>query len=547
MDLIMTMFKPRSSTSPGKISASSPRKRDYDSSSLDEDSPPPKNKKKQRTSAGAATNTATNNGHRAPKEKEPRFTFDEVKTMIENVLNLKRSQSCTSLTALKSVNFEEIAVPGHGVQSCKDLLEQLVKNTRRTRTLYEVLEDVKNNLKKQVYTNIIQRASIDGDVPRRPPSAYLIFHQERYNELKHEHPLAAEVSKIVSSDWKKLSERQRQVYHKLHDEAMEKYYEDMERLGLIDQAAPKRPKSAKGMFIDHKIKKLKLGPDQTTRLAEAKEKYGREFDQMDENDKRYWLEKSKNEKEKFYKEREEYVAAHPHLNHAPVEPPKPRGREPKVQPPKAPLSALKFFLQKKMPQGLEGTEYDETKRRLKEKFHSLSEKKLLRFIKKAVKDRERYDEELAQFKLEHPGVEIPKLKPSITKEQLKLYATRVENRPVPPAPTAYLHYCGKTLSDMHVDETDTQAPTNRMRDASKNWKNASDDEKAALEKEHKQAIASYIEAMDAWLSQQTEARKQKLLAEDPKSQPDYWRKRLNRLVKAETKKSKSQSRSDDSS
>lgn len=512
----MTMLKPKASMSPVRFGGT--KKRSHESPN--------------------ATNSTTR-PIKVPKTEEPRFTFDEVKSMIERLLSQQKKTSTAITAGLKQVNFDEVAVPGHSVQGCKDLIERLVKSTRRVRTLQEVLTDIKDNLNKRTYTEIIHRASLDGDAPKRPPSAYLLYHQDRYNQLKHESPLAAEVSKIVAEEWKTLSDRKRREYQRRHDDLMKKYESDMRRLGLIDEAAPKRPKSARALYISHRLSEMKIDEWDKEQFSQTKDELGREFDNLDPEDKKSWVQLHKDEQQEYQRAREEYIAAHPHLDHA--QPERTRAREAKLAPPVPPKSALKFFLQKKIPEGLEGQEYDDLKKKLKEKFQTLSDKKLLKYIKKAVKDKERYDYEVQEFKAQHPDYEISKTKPSISKEQWKLYATKVENRPTQPAPTAYLHYCGKLLTDMHVNDLDNHAPTKRMQNASNSWRELSPKERQNAEREHHEAIMTYIDEMENWLANQTDERRKQVLSEEPKANPDYWRKKLNRLKKAEKKRKEDES------
>lgn len=464
--------------------------------------------------------------------EEPRFTFEEVKEMIEKLLAKQTRASAAVSAGLKKVNFDEIAVEGHSVSGCKELIEQLVQNTRRVRTLQEVLLDIKDNLKKRAYTEIIHRATLKGDLPKKPPSAYLLYHQDRYNELRSENSLAVEVSKIVAEEWKTLSDKKRKEYQRRHDELVKQYERDMQDYGLVDDAPPKRPKAAKTLYVENALSELKTDNWSKEWFAKMKEQLGEQYDSLAPEEKQLWIQLHKDNQERYQIEREEYIAAHPHLDHAGPEK-KPRANE-RIKLPEPPKSACKFFLQKKMPEGLEGTEYDEMKKRLKDKFAHLKNKKLLKYVKKAIQDKERYDKEVEEFKKLHPGREVPKTKTNISKDQLKLYAKVVDNQPTLPAPTAYLHYCGKMLTDMN-DNDDGRIPTARMQTASEAWKQLSEYEKKNAEREHVADIQRYLREMDAWIASKPEERRIQVLTEEPKANPDYWRKKLNRIKKAEKK------------
>lgn len=494
-----------------------------------------KSQKRHHDGNSSQSNSSQQKPAKVAKFEEPRFTFDEVKLMIENLLSKQTRASSAVSAGLKKVNFDEIAVEGHSVQGCKELIEQLVANTRRVRTLQEVLLDIKENLKKRAYTEIIHRATLKGEMPKKPPSAYLLYHQDRYSELRNENSLAVEVSKIVAEEWKTLPEKKRREYQREHDELVRKYERDMQRLGLIDEEAPRRPKSAKSLFVADALNGFDTSNWTKEELAQKKEELSQQFEGLSADDKNIWIQMHKESQEKYLKEKAEYIAAHPHLDHNGPEK-KSRTNE-KIKQPDPPMSALKFFIQKKMPENLSGPEFDEQKKNLKEKFARLKEKKLLKYIKKAIQDKERYDKELEEFKLNHPGREIAKTKANISKNQWKLYAKVVENRPLLPAPTAYLHYCGKMLTDMN-DNDDDQVPTKRMQSASVAWKASTLKEKKAAQREHMEDIERYIREMDAWLASKPEERRTQVLTEEPKANPDYWRKKLNRMRKAEKKTAK---------
>lgn len=470
-------------------------------------------------------------------QEEPRFSFDEVKDMIEKLLSKQNRSSASATASLKRVDFDDIAAQGHSVESCKELLEELIQNTRRVRTLREVLEDIKDNLKKSRYTEIIARTTIKGDLPRRPPSAYLLYHADRYNQLKKTNPLAVEISKIVSEEWRNLPDKKRRHYHRKQEELLNEYEEKMRELGLIDEAAPKRPKSAKALYIDHCMGQLNLNNWSREELSKKREKLAISFDGLKPEEKAHWIQLQKQNQDQFQADRQAFIEAHPHLSHQDKDK-KPRLSE-KLILPEPPKTAVKFFIAKKLPEDIKPDELDQTVKHLKEQFNNLKDKKQLKYIKKAVQDKERYDAEVDEFNRENPDRPIPKpTKPNLTKEQMKIYSRIVENRPEMPAPTAYLYYCGKMLTEMMNNDDDQQAPTTRMKYASEAWRKLSSKERKTAIRSHTDDMERYVNDMDRWLASQPEDRKLQILSEEPKANPEYWRKKLNRLKKRTIKQDK---------
>lgn len=524
----MTMLKLRPSQSPVKPSG---LKRPGDES-------PSRQPKAQRIT--------TNNVHH--EEEKPKFTFDQVKNMLEKILAATdKSKRVLVSHGLKDLDFNQIAVPGHSADECKELIERLIKSTRRVRTLNEVLNDINDNLVKKTYTEIIQRATLNKDnLPKRPPSAYLLYHQDRYHALKHENPLAAEVSKLVSDEWKNLSERKRREYQKKHNDLMRAYESEMRRLGLIDDVEPKRPGTARTLFIQDRMESVDVDEHSKDELSNLNKQFGAEFDALGKEDKKYWIDLAKEKLEQYKQDREEFTLSHPHLKPKPVnsQRPGPKGNASNInqrllkanmpQPPKPPL---KLYLDKKMPEGVEGEEAEDLKRKLRDKFAQLLPKKQLKFIKRAVKDKERYEQEVEQFLQEHPECEEQfknkEVKANLTKEQWKLYHSMVENRPNLPAPTAYLYYCGKLLSDDTYSSGND--PTQRMQYASQAWRKLSSEERAQIEQEHSDSIENYISEMNVWLDKVGPERKRQIIMEEPRANPDYWRKRAKKSKKAAAK------------
>lgn len=476
-------------------------------------------------------NNNTNNQHK----NEPRFTFDEVMGMIDQLLAKQNRSGASATASLKRVNFEDITVEGHSVESCKELIEVLIQNTRRVRTLKEVLTDIKDNLKKSRYTEIIAKASIEGDLPKRPPSAYLLYHADRYNDLKEDVNQAVEISKIVAEEWKNLSDKKRRHYQRRHDEMMTHFENKMHDLGLVDEAAPKRPKSAKTLYIDHYMSMLDLTYWTRDDVSSKREKLGITFDNLPIDEKQKWFALHKEGQEKYQSEREKFIASHPHLSHQ-ANQKKPRLAD-KEKAPEPPKTAVKFYIARKLSESLEGQEREQAIKVLKDKFHNLREKKQLKYIKKAVQDKERYDREFEEYRQKNPDRPVTKAKTNLTKEQQKLYTRVVENRPELPAPTAYLFYCGKILSDMITNEED-YAPTKRMKLASERWRKASAKERKTAVRLHIEDMDRYVAEMERWLATQPEDRRMQLFSEEPKANPEYWRKKLNRIKKKAIKDSK---------
>jgi len=523
MEFLTTMFKPRPSQSPAKQSIKRPP----------EDSPVQSSKVQK-------TNDIKH------VEEQTKFTFDEVKTMLEKLIHEnERNKRLLVNHGVKDFDFSKIATPGRNVELCRDLVDRLVKSTRRIRTLHEVLNDIKDNLDRKTYTEVIQRATLGHErVPKRPPSAYLLYHRDRYEELKHEMPVAAEVSKMVSKEWKSLSERKRREYQKRHNDLMRAYENEMKRLGLVNDAEPKRPGTARTIYIQDRFESVDTESLTKQQLKNLTKQFGNDFDVMDRDEKKVWIQIAKERLEQYRSEHREFTASHPHLKPKSIDIVNPGKREgkngtrrSKIDLPHPPKTPLVIYMEKKMPDNVEGEEAEELKRKLKDKFSQMSAKKQLKFIKKAVKDKDRYQQDINELIELHPEMqqelEKKEIKANLTKEQWKIYYSMVENRPSLPAPNTYLYYCGKKLCEENYS-TEVE-PTQRMQQASQAWKALSVEERSRIEKEHIESVSNYIEEMTNWLENIDPERKKQILLEEPRLNPDYWRRKLSKSMKAAAK------------
>lgn len=456
---------------------------------------------------------------------EPRFTFGEVEGMIDKLL--AKPPRGTVSAALRKVDFSDIAADGHTPEGCKELIQQLVDNTRKIRNLQEVLSEIRQNLKKRSYTELIARASIRGKLPKRPPSGYLLYHQDRYRELQKVDKLACEASKIVAHEWNTmLTDEQKNVYLRKHDKLMKKYESEMKRLGLVDAKQPKRPKSAKRIYIDDHMSKLNVDGWSKEHIAKKREKLGEIFESLSNDDKKKWQELHDRDVLRWEQEQDGYMAAHPHL------PGKKMRTNEKIKPPEPPRTPFKIYMLKKMPENLEGNEKEEFVKGLKEKFQNLPEKKLIRYIKSAIKDREKYEQEVKEFNKENPDrqVTIPD-RLNVTKEQMKIYSKLVENRPKTPPRSAYLYFCYQALGD----QSDDKSLASKMKSATELWRKLTAKEKEVPTREYIESIKRYIDEMTNWLANQPEERQRQIYKDEPTNTPEFWKQKLQRVQKNDKK------------
>lgn len=486
--------------------------------------------------------------------QDERFTFEDVKILLDSLLEQDKKKLETNVNnGVKKLDFQQASnLNQHSVEACQELLDKLVDRTRTIRTTEEVLRDIRENLNKRLYTDIIQRFGLTREPPRRPASSYFLFHKKRFPELRdqlleeyeewaRDHPGSQErkapnastIAVKVSEEWRAMGERERDYYQKLHNDLVKKYEKDIKKLGLTHIEKPKRPKSARHMYIQSKL--AEMDPDMNEKkLAKMKKLLREEFDQAEPEIKGYWKALAKEELVQYNLDTQKFCEENPHLDRDNII--KVRKKKVKITPPAAPRNPFRIYMDKKIPADLEGKELEDFKAKLKEKFNRLSLKKLLKCIKKAIKEQEQYEVDVAKFLAEHPDFPPEKIrhpKPTVTKAQWKLYESHVEGKPVPPAATAYLHYCSKLMNNMNDPD---QKPTERLQTASAAWLALSQAEKADAYKEHIECMKQFIDEMQEWLAKQKDERIERLFREDPKSKPDSWRRRVAKMERVLAKR-----------
>lgn len=454
-----------------------------------------------------------------PGTQVPVWNFQDVKVFLDKIECPQKLESF--IQTLKRLDYNELKFGDYTAESCKKLMDELIHVTRKYRTLPEILTDIKDNLDKKAYTSAINKSSL-ASIPKRPPTAYILFHAERLAQLRAKDPngMIRTMSVQVADEWKKMPEAQKKKYRE-NEKKLRQQYDEKMRLAGLSVNQPKRPPTARTLYIENKIKDKNLTGDA---LAEHKLKYGQKFDDMSAQDKEKYLNKHAKLVEEYKSQMADYIQKTPHLNHD-----KTQGKSrKKPRPPTAPMNPFKFFLIKKKVEDIKALN-DESLAKYKEKFNNLSENKLAKFIKQAFEDQKRYEEELKTYLESNPEAKIKSPKPNITQQQRAIYEKIILGRPMLPAGSAYIKFCGLKLANSRRD-SDIH-PTQHMQSVSAEWKGISDDDFLKANESVVNGIEEYIPQMEAWLEEQDEATKLRIQRLEPRAMPDFWKKILLRRKK----------------
>ncbi|EKM75740.1 hypothetical protein AGABI1DRAFT_116212 [Agaricus bisporus var. burnettii JB137-S8] len=113
----------------------------------------------------------------------------------------------------------------------------------------------------------------DPNAPKRPASSYILFQNEIRKQLKDQHPelTNAELLNMISDIWKKMSEDEKATYHKLVEDAKERYSQDKK---AYDSRTPEEVAAANAAVAEaaaakkskpRKKKAVEATPEQSSR------------------------------------------------------------------------------------------------------------------------------------------------------------------------------------------------------------------------------------------------------------------------------------------
>lgn len=147
--------------------------------------------------------------------------------------------------------------------------------------------------------------------------------------------------------------------------------------------------------------------------------------------------------------------------------------------------------------------------KIRESWTNLSEEKKLKWIKKAVRDSERYDNELAEYMKEHPEFEPPKKRANISKSELDL-KYKSEGRPAKPPSSGYMLYTKTMLKEIGGGKE-------KMAQIAKQWKELSEDERTKYSEKAQKGNTKYLKKFEAFVRTLPEEEQTKLVG--PKRGP----------------------------
>ena len=281
----------------------------------------------------------------------------------------------------------------------------------------------------------------DENAPKKPKSGYMIYCQNVRTEIKQENPdkKMIEISKILGSTWKELSEEDKKPYmkkaskdKKRYDNEMKDYIRPSDEALLEQKVNQKRSRKSKSSGEQSKLKKTRISskkdknapknpissyiyftmekrsevkesnPDMSAR--EITKELGRMWKEefADENDRKKWIELAEQDKERYTQEKENWIPNEEESGEQSKRKKMRISSKKDKNAPKNPISSYIYFTMEKRSEvkesnpDMSATEITkELGRMWKEDFSDENDRK--KWIKLAKKDKERYTQEKAKF------------------------------------------------------------------------------------------------------------------------------------------------------
>ncbi|XP_071693840.1 high mobility group B protein 13-like [Rutidosis leptorrhynchoides] len=154
---------------------------------------------------------------------------DKQKGKYEKVAKKKQEEYTQEMEAYKQNREEEAEIAKKEEDELMKVLKQealqLLRKKEKTETIIKKLKKMKN--KKDEKKN---KKIKDPNMPKRPPSSFLLFSKQARKDLSEEKPgiSNAQVTALISVKWKELSEEEKQKWNSEAAEAMEAYKKELE-------------------------------------------------------------------------------------------------------------------------------------------------------------------------------------------------------------------------------------------------------------------------------------------------------------------------------
>ncbi|XP_030321888.1 nucleolar transcription factor 1 isoform X4 [Calypte anna] len=303
----------------------------------------------------------------------------------------------------------------------------------------------------------------DGRPTKPPPNSYSLYCAELMANMKD--VPSTERMVLCSQQWKLLSQKEKDAYHKKCDQKKKDYEIELFRFLEASSEKPKRPISAMFIFSEEKRKQLQeerpeLSESELTRLLA-----------------RMWNDLSEKKKAK-YKAREAAMKAQSEKKHG-------SDKEERGKLPESPKTAEEIWQQSVIGDYLARFKNDRGKalKAMEATWNNMEKKEKLMWIKKAAEDQKRYERELSEMRAP----------PCSTNSAKKM---KFQGEPKKPPMNGYQKFSQELLSNGELNHLPLKE---RMVEIGSRWQRISQGQKDHYKKLAEEQQKQYKVHLDIWL------------------------------------------------
>lgn len=142
------------------------------------------------------------------------------KLLLEQLIELETTyQNIPYSSRLKRIDWSKVQVEGCAEDDLKLHLAKALRNVRKRRSLLEILQEAKENLKNP---------RKNPDYPSMPKSTYEVFVKMNYQKVKEQNPdlTPTELFRLIAKMYQTLSEFDKKRYIEIHEKSRKKFQEE---------------------------------------------------------------------------------------------------------------------------------------------------------------------------------------------------------------------------------------------------------------------------------------------------------------------------------
>merc|ERR1719282_344302 len=363
---------------------------------------------------------------------------DDLQILLNRIeMQLPKDDHVKYDSRARKLDWDQIKFKEFSAEECKKYWEYIQARIRRFRILAEMIPDARTWL-SQPWTNFYKSKDHNRhpEMPKKPLSMYMLYYSERREQIQKEHPQLSmpDVAKICSDEYQKLPQAEKDKYKARCDDMRKKYDLKLENFYKMypDLKPVKTEKATKSSAAKNNMVRAAEPEKPVILLPGAPQKPGKPFDL--------------------------------------------------------------YFQQQLDSQQEPGSERGVLPEKTRQEWRDMKVKKKAKWIRKAMKEFQDYEEQVVEFKAKHPEFNPPSVKSFLTQEEQKIL-DKYMGRPEKPPSSAYSLFSKEMLNTEFIKQFPSKE---RMSHISEAWKKVSDADKEIYQTQVNEAMTKYKAEYNDW-------------------------------------------------